>query len=198
MFGLFSEMTTVSPNSTMLPPICVAACDSQRRRNGGLRKTESAPSPDPSASLSSASASSGTPVSVTWLGRRGSCARGRVGRECGGDRGITAFHEPGEPAFERRALDQHMSSTRLAAQPDVCPETVDEPGVAAAGMRLPETHDIAEQQIEDRTVRHGGEGIRGVDAHGSGRVAGPLRGRRCGRAASPRRLPRVGSPTTGR
>ena len=36
-------MMTVSPKMTMLPPIWVAACDSQSRRKAPLRKTASAP-----------------------------------------------------------------------------------------------------------------------------------------------------------
>ena len=40
-----STTMTVSPYRTMLPPIWVAACDSQRRRKARLRKTASALSP---------------------------------------------------------------------------------------------------------------------------------------------------------
>ena len=40
-----STTMTVRPNRTMLPPIWVAACDSQRRRNERLRKTARALSP---------------------------------------------------------------------------------------------------------------------------------------------------------
>ena len=53
VFGCVSDTMTVSPNRTMLPPIWVAACDSQRRRNPAFRKTLSAPSGTPGASGSS-------------------------------------------------------------------------------------------------------------------------------------------------
>jgi hypothetical protein len=122
----------------------------------------------------------------------------RVGRRSvrgGGDRGITAFHEPGEPAS--RAVARSISTLpahSLAAPPDVWPRgRSDEPGVAAArdassGGRTTSPS----SKIEDRAVRHGGEGIRGRGCHGSGRVRGrggtPRRS-----AASPRRSPRAGS-----
>ena len=63
----------VSPNRTMLPPIWVDACDSQRRRNPLLRKTASGP----------ASAGSG----------------GDLDRHAAGPlvRGVTAAVRPGSP-----------------------------------------------------------------------------------------------------
>ena len=46
------ELTmTVSPKRTMFPPIWVAACDSQRRRNPLLRKTASGPPSDGSGAV---------------------------------------------------------------------------------------------------------------------------------------------------
>ena len=129
-----------------------------------------------------------TPTAPRYRSRRwfarDPCARGRVGRsgDRGRDRRVATLDEAGESTLERRALDQHVPSAGLAAQPDVRAEAVDEPRVAAARMRSSQAHDVAEQQFQDGSVRHGGQGIRGVGDHGSGRVAGPWRGRRPGRA----------------
>ena len=82
-----------------------------------------------------------------------------------------------KPASRRsRARARSARADRSpAAQTDVRAETVDEPRVAAARMGPPQAHDVAEEQLEDGSVRHGGQGIRGAGGRGSARVA--LRGR---------------------
>ena len=130
---------TVSPNRTMLPPIWVAACDSQRRRNPPLRKTASGP------------ASGGSAVDVAAVTRPGRRAR----RE-------TAAVSAGSPrdtnSTSRRssvaALEQDVPAAGLAAQADVGAEAIDQPGVAAARVGATEPDDIAEEQREDGLVWH--------------------------------------------
>ena len=133
MFGWVYETMTVSPNSTMLPPIWVAACDSQRRRNDGLRKTASAPSP-----IRRPSAASRRPLRRRSAPRiRSSGPRPAAGvRGPLDDRGVERRRRRArrtrEAPLERRALEQHVPATGPAAQPDVRAEPVHEPGVATA------------------------------------------------------------------
>ena len=68
---------TVSPNSTMLPPIWVAACDSHRRRNAGIAEDgERAFGAGVPRSRRSRSTSTGTLASVTKVGRAASVVAG--------------------------------------------------------------------------------------------------------------------------
>jgi hypothetical protein len=85
----------------------------------------------------------------------------------GRDGRIAAQYEGREPPLERRSLDQHVAAAGLAAKTDVGAESIDKPGVAAAWMASAKSNDVPEQQGHDRSVRHGGQGIRGVDGHGS-------------------------------
>ena len=122
-----------------MPPIWVAAWESQSRRNGRFARTASAP----------------LPVS-RWLGG-GALRRGRPGpptRSPGGlqrgrDRGIAPLHESREAPFQGRPGDEDVAAAAAAAQADVGPEAVDEPRVAAARMRPLEANDIAEEQREE-------------------------------------------------
>ena len=47
-----------------------------------------------------------------------------------------------------------MAAAGLAAQADVGAEPIDQPGVAAAGVRTAEADDVAEEQAEDGSVWH--------------------------------------------
>ena len=115
---------TVSPKRTMLPPIWVAACGSQSRRNGRVLEDGER-----------------RPRRRSVRGVAGAVTRLRPSRR-GGGRGATAalsgrvaaLDETGEAAFERAPVDQHVTAAALAAEADVGAEPVDEPGVAAAGM----------------------------------------------------------------
>lgn len=69
---------------------------------------------------------------------------------------VAALHEPDEPSFQRDPLKQDVSAAGLAAQPDVRTESIQQPGIAAARMRALEANDVAEQQVEDGSGRHGG------------------------------------------
>ena len=91
---------------------------------------------------------------------RGPWAPGVVTRDGGGDQRVAPLDELRQAALERGAVEEHVAVARPAAQADVRPEPVDEPRVAAARMTPPETDDVAEQQVEDGSVRHGGQGIR--------------------------------------
>ena len=182
MFGWVDDTMTVRPNSTMLPPIWVAACDSQRRRNEALRKTASAPSdsvvlwrrrPDRSG-VDRLPGSGHRPSSAAGSGRPRD--RGVEGR-------VTALHELDEAPFERRPLQQHVPATRLAAQPDIRSEPVHEPGIAPARVAPAKPQDVAEQQGQDGSDRHGGQAIRAAVGRAPGRVHGPSRARRRDRAA---------------
>jgi hypothetical protein len=64
------------------------------------------------------------------------------------DGGITTADEGRDPSFEGRALDEDVTSTGLAAEPDVGAEAVDEPRVATAGMGTAEAQDVAEEQLD--------------------------------------------------
>ena len=103
-----------------------------------------------------------------------------------------------EPSFERGACDQHVAVARPAADADVRAEPVDEPGVAAARVRPTKADHVPEQQVHDGSVRHGGQGIRGVDGHDSGRGHGPSPAQRCGPSASRRPSRPVAWRTAGR
>ena len=59
------------------------------------------------------------------------------------------MHELEDATLERRPLEQHVASTRLAAEPDIRPKAVDEPGVAPARVATPEADDVAEVQRDD-------------------------------------------------
>ena len=185
------ELTTmtVRPNRTMLPPICVAACDSQSRRNGGLRKTASAPS-----------------------GSQAPRRRGGVGHEAdpppagvavgGASAAVSAgsprVDEAGEPAFEGRPLEQDVPAAGLAAQADVGPEAVHEPGVAAARMHAAAGARRRRAAGSGRVGPARRQGIRAAADRWPGRGRGPSPARRSARPGSPRRRPPAGSRPAGR
>ena len=135
---------TVSPNRTMLPPIWVAACDSQRRRNAAVPE-------DRERRSASSSARGSRPRSVTRPGRRSAWA---ASRRAAVSAGSPRVDEPGEPPLEVAALEEHVAAAGLAAQADVGAEAIDQPGVAAARVRASEPDDVAEEQREDGLVRH--------------------------------------------
>ena len=70
--------------------------------------------------------------------------------------GVAARDERGEASLEGRPVDEDVPLARLAAEPDIGAEAIDQPGVAAAGMRPTEADDVAEQQVQHGSVRHGG------------------------------------------
>ena len=169
MFELVELTTmTVSPKRTMLPPIWVAACDSQRRRNPPLRKTASGPGSDASRAAVAAT--------VTRPGRR--------------SRGVTAAVIAGSPratnSTSRRSsvapFEQDVPAAVLAAQPDVGAEAIDQPGVAAARVGAAEADDIAEEQREDGLVWHRRVRVsKARVARGPGRGSGSWPAARAGR-----------------
>lgn len=81
---------------------------------------------------------------------------------------VTPLDEASQSPLERGALDQDVPLACSAAQADVGAEPVDEPRVAATRMPPTQADDVTEQQVEDGTVRHGGQGIRGADGRDSG------------------------------
>ena len=145
MFELVDETMTVRPNRTMFPPIWVAACDSQRRRNDGLRKTASAPSAAGGAGAAVRCRRS-APGHRSRSGARPS--DGRIDR--GGHRHVPALDEGGESALERRSLQQHVASAGLTTQADVGTEAIHEPGVAAARVGSTKPQHVTEQQGQGR------------------------------------------------
>ena len=141
----------------MLPPICVNSWLSQSSRNGRLRKTSSAPA---------VSSGSSRPSSAASTSASGQDVRRLVGHRrrwphgCAQHR-VSAADEPGDAAFETRALHQHMPTTGLAAKADVGAEPVHEPGVAPAGMTSLQAQDVAQVELEHGFAGHRPEGSRG-------------------------------------
>ena len=179
MFDLVESTTmTVSPNRTMLPPIWVAACDSQRRRKPGLRKTGSGPA-------SAGSASSGRTLwargrspqpSRRRAARRGRRHRGRHGR-------VATGHELDEALLEHPPLEEHVAAAGLAAQPDVGAEPIHEPRAPAARMGSAEAHDVAEKDLEDGSLGHRRVSVSKAGAHAPGRASAGSPAARCDRPA---------------
>jgi hypothetical protein len=87
---------------------------------------------------------------------------GGVPDDGGRHRRITALDELDDPPFQGGPFDEDVTTAALAAQSDVRPEAVDQPAVASARMDATKTHDIAEQQGQDASDRHAGQGIRGA------------------------------------
>jgi hypothetical protein len=79
-------------------------------------------------------------------------------------RRVTTHDEGGDPSLEGRPFDQHVTPARPTAEPDIRAEAVHLPGVAAARVSTPEAHDVAEQQGQDGSGRHGGQVIRAAVA----------------------------------
>ena len=175
------ETMTVRPKRTMLPPIWVAACESQRRRNAPLRKTSRALS-DPGGRPGVAPAMAGRRRRClghgsrdrTAIPRRRSSPR-RLGTRTrraavrgAGVRAGRVVHRSGSAGRYRRPADRRAT-------------------VAAARMGPPEPHDIAEQQGQDGSSRHGGQGIRAAAGRWPGRGRARSPGRSCPRPGSPPR-----------
>ena len=132
----------------MLPPIWVAACDSQRRRNAAVAEDRER------ALAGRLGIGAGRSRRVT---RPGPAA----GRDRGAHRRVAALDEAREPALERPALEQDVAAAAAAAQADVGAEAIDEPGVAAARVRPAEADDVAEVELEHLGSRHpAGQGIK--------------------------------------
>ena len=165
---------TVSPNRTMLPPIWVAACDSQRRRNARFRKTASAPGgPVEAGAVGRRGGASGPRRPASCPPRRRDRSRGRPDRARRSDRDRRAPRTRRCVAPGRRRSSRTCRLAGQAAQADVGARAGRPPAVAAARMRRAQAHDIAEQQGQDGSGRHGGQGIRG----GADRWPGRDRGR---------------------
>ena len=158
----------------MLPPIWVAACDSQRRRNAALRKT-----------ATGAPAGRGRRAAVRLgdgLGR----SRGRARAERRQRRASWPHRRARRTPTSRRSSagrsQQDVPATALAAQPDVGAEPVDQPGVAAARVRAAQPHDVAEEQREHGSVGHRRVRVsKARVAVGRDEVAGRSPAARCGR-----------------
>ena len=113
MFELVELKTmTVSPNRTMLPPIWVAACDSQRRRKPPFRKTASGP-------LSSLRVRSRRPSRC----RPSVCGLTAHGR---GHRRVAAADELRQPALQRPAFEQDVAAA-ASRSADRCRRRADRP-----------------------------------------------------------------------
>jgi hypothetical protein len=70
-------------------------------------------------------------------------------RTDGGAEGrVTAADEAGEATLEGGTFKQQVAAARLAAEPDVGAEAVDQPRIAAAGMWAAEAQDIAQVQLD--------------------------------------------------
>ncbi len=70
-------------------------------------------------------------------------------------RWFEAFAPPGDQAdaaLELATRDQDATITSCAAQPDIRTETVDLPGVGATGVRLLQSEDVAEVQINRHLI----------------------------------------------
>lgn len=74
-----------------------------------------------------------------------------------------------------------MAPAGQAADPDVRPQPVDQPVGAATRVGAPEAEDIADEQLEDGTFRHGRQGSRGRSAavRAGGPAGGQMRGSAC-------------------
>ena len=142
---------TVSPNRTMLPPIWVAACDSQSRRNPPFRKT--------------ASASAGGAVAEGGLLGGGRGASRRPGRRCGRRpsgadtaaviAGSPRADEPDEAPLERRAARAGRGGRRSAQRrPMSAPSRSTSQVSPPHGCVAAEPDDVAEEQREDGLVWH--------------------------------------------
>jgi hypothetical protein len=70
----------------------------------------------------------------------------------GGHSRITALDEGRQAALEVAPLDEDVPPAALAAKPDVGPEPIDLPLAAATWVGTPEPDDVAEQQLDDRSV----------------------------------------------
>ena len=123
---------TVRPYRTMLPPIWVAACDSQRRRNAPLRKTASG------ALVGSLGAR------VVGLRRHAVGPRPGWRERPRSSPGRRARRSSTSRRSSVAPLEQDVPAAAAAAQADVGAEPVDEPRVAAARMRPAEADDVAE------------------------------------------------------
>lgn len=73
----------------------------------------------------------------------------------GGHGRVAAIDEAVEPTLQEAPLEEHVPSAALTAEADVSPEPVDPPVAAAAWMGASESDDVAEQQLDDRSVGHG-------------------------------------------
>ena len=156
-----STTMTVRPYRTMLPPIWVAACADQRRRNAELRKT---------AAALGASASRTVFGGPMFAGFAHGAVTGGERVDRGGQGRIAVRDEPGEASLDRGPRQEHMTTAGLAAQAEVGSKAVHEPRVAAAWVRPAQANDVAEQERRARGVGHrAGQGIKGGVDHGSGR-----------------------------
>jgi hypothetical protein len=68
---------------------------------------------------------------------------------------VAAQHESGGTPLEGAPIEKDVASATLASEPDVGAETVDEPVVAAARVRSPQTNDVAEHELDDAPVSGG-------------------------------------------
>ena len=62
---------------------------------------------------------------------------------------IASGHESAQASLDGAAVEQDMPGAFPAAQPDVGPEPVDEPLLASARVRSPQTDDVAEAKLDD-------------------------------------------------
>jgi hypothetical protein len=77
-------------------------------------------------------------LSVAWLWRNG-LAHGHA----------ASLYESGQTSLQCSTVQQDMSFTLPAAQTDIGTEPVDQPLLPSAGVRSPEGHNIAEQELDD-------------------------------------------------
>ena len=143
-----STTMTVRPYRTMLPPIWVAACDSQRRRNARVaedRERRSRRRPRDLVGAGVVGVAHGRPSPGRRTDRRAALSAG-----------IAALDEPDEAALERRAVEQDVAAAALAAQADVGAEAVHEPRVAAARMGRRRRTTSPSEQLEHASGRSSG------------------------------------------
>ena len=187
-----STTMTVRPYSTMLPPIWVAACADQRRRNAGV-------------------AEDGTPRSARTGSRTSSAPAGQLrlghdpvpggGFDGGGQRGITAAHESGQSPFDGRARARSTCrpqpwQRRPRSAPSRSTSQVSPPHGCAPGQ----ANDVAEQE-RGACVGSGIGPVRVSKARstmGRDELARRSRAAPGGPSASRSRRPRVASRPAGR
>ena len=174
---------TVSPNSTMLPPIWVAAWDSHRRRNAGIAEDG-----ERTLRLVRPGARS-RPRRRRWAPRPRSRALVRPAAAAGVDR-PTAAVSAGSPrstkaANRRSRVGRSMRTCRPQVRqrsPISAPRRSTSHVSPPHGWVRRSRSDVAEQQVQDGSGRHGGQAIRAAGDRDSARGPGPSRGRRPGRA----------------
>lgn len=84
------------------------------------------------------------------------------GRDSRAQRRVAATDERDDSPLQRASLDQDVTVTAAAAEPDVGAESVDQPFVSPARVGPPEPDDVAEEQADRWALGHPPERSRGT------------------------------------